>query len=708
MLRFFWFSAITLTALWAVAALPAQYPVPDHDPQYADAGAHIFRPEEVMLMDVTMDPAHLNFFFNNPRSDAYAPCTVRLRNSVIDETYGDVGIRPRGSTARGAKKFPWQLKFNEFTPGQRAHGVEEMNLNPNVSDPTFTRAATIFRVFRAMGVPASRTHQVWLTINDGRRVQCIYTNTEEVDDWFVEAWFGDASGDLYKCRNLDVPANLSYIAPGTPQAYRDKEAYEEIFNDENFVAFADFVNFVNLSSDAEFAARIGDLLNVDGFLRAMAVDMTCGQWDGYWIGANNYYLYQNRTTGRFEYIPWDLDNCFGIDFIVFPILGDFNGTNWATRAYEGWGDRGFGGEFPDPPVLIRRLLEVPQYDQLLQRHARAAADGPFHPRASYPFVDLNRMILDPYAFQGSFSGPSMDNGYTYQDFIQGFDHPAAYQAFTTPCTWGLKPFLERRAEFIAEDYPLPPPLPRVFVNEVVAKNDSGIRDERGEREDWVELYNDEDTAVDLSGAYLGDHAGDPRQWALPAGAVIPPKGFRIVWCDEETADGPWHANFKLDADGEGVYLWRPDAGRNVALDSLLFPPLAGDAAFGRDPDGSSRRVPLPAPTPGTANGDGSFRLALDGHCPGVLTLYAPGAPAGGTVAFLAAAAPGAAVVPPGQPCAGTVLGLDGPTAALVGLAVADANGTAVLARALPAAYCGRLYLQALDLLGCRVSAVVRN
>ena len=70
--------------------------------------------------------------------------------------------------------------------------------------------------------------------------------------------------------------------------------------------------FIEQSDDATFAAQIADRFSVDNFLRSLAVDCANGHWDNMWYGANNYFLYANPDTGRFEYIPYDLDNTGGI------------------------------------------------------------------------------------------------------------------------------------------------------------------------------------------------------------------------------------------------------------------------------------------------------------------------------------------------------------------------------------------------------------
>jgi hypothetical protein len=699
------FALIIFASAFLATPLAAQYQQPLDNAVYADSQENVFLRDEITYVTVTMAPADLQFLLDNRQTDIYKDCSVHIVNSQIDEIYDNVGIRPRGNSGRSAKKNPWKFSFHEFVPGRRLHGLKKMNLGGDAPDPTLSRSSTMFDSFRAMGVPASRTHHVWLKINDGLDVEGLFVHLEQVDEIFVNAWFGNNDGALYKCRIRSQPANLTFQAPGFPATYAAIDAYEEKILGGDYLLLAQFINFINNTAGSQFANEIGDWINVDGFLRAQASDVIAGQWDGMWIGGNNYYLYQNTETGLIEYIPWDLDHSYGMDYLFFPILGNF-GTDFATKPYLNWGNRGFGMTGNEPPPLIERLLDINHYDDVLKGYCREGAAGAFHPNSSFPRIDQLKTMLAPLAFTGSFHNASMDNGYDNADFLAGYDFPAQYSAFTTPATWGLKAYITARREFIASNYPIPAAGPRVFVNEVCADNSSTIADEAGEFDDWVELYNDEDVAVDLSGWFMGDRPGAAREWQFPAGTVIPAKGHLLVWCDNDLLQGPLHTNFKLTSNGEGVHLWMPELFGHVQADSLLFPALSNDESFGRFPDGTPIVEHFVTPTPAQTNEQGGLALRLSGNCPGEISLHVGGATPGGTVAFIAAAGPGSFAIPNGFPCAGLMVSLDANTAMVAGQVNADGNGYASLTTDTPANFCGTIMMQALDISSCTITSVV--
>src|SRR6185369_13778930 len=80
------------------------------------------------------------------------------------------------------------------------------------------------------------------------------------------------------------------------------------------------------------------------------------------------------------------------------------------------------------------------------------------------------------------------------------------------------------------NYGLLAPAP-VVINEWMAANGGpgGFPDPLdGGFQDWFELFNPNFAPVDLSGFYLTDDLSLPGTWQIPAGTVIPARGFLLV------------------------------------------------------------------------------------------------------------------------------------------------------------------------------------
>jgi hypothetical protein len=145
-----------------------------------------------------------------------------------------------------------------------------------------------------------------------------------------------------------------------------------------------------------------------------------------------------------------------------------------------------------------------------------------------------------------------------------------------------------------------------LINEWMASNvnPGGYPDPvDGQYDDWFELYNPSAEAADISGLYLTDNLGNPTQWQIPAGQVIGPRGYKLVWADGQTSqngqgtNGDLHASFNLRAAGEAIGLYAREGTNVVVVDAVTFTNQVGNVSEGRYPDGSSHREFMPVYTP---------------------------------------------------------------------------------------------------------------
>lgn len=125
--------------------------------------------------------------------------------------------------------------------------------------------------------------------------------------------------------------------------------------------------------------------------------------------------------------------------------------------------------------------------------------------------------------------------------------------------------------------------PAVRINEIVAQNTTGAQDENGQYEDWIELYNNGNEAFDLSGGWLSDDGNNVYKWRIPENTVIGAHAYMIIWADEDASEGPLHANFKLGASGEEVWL---STSSGLVLDHMEFGLQSSNVARARIPNGT--------------------------------------------------------------------------------------------------------------------------
>lgn len=142
------------------------------------------------------------------------------------------------------------------------------------------------------------------------------------------------------------------------------------------------------------------------------------------------------------------------------------------------------------------------------------------------------------------------------------------------------------------------PAGDLVINEFMASNDVTQADQDGEFDDWIELYNNSNAEINLEGYTLSDDGNDLAQWAFPAGTVIPAGGYLIVWADDDEDQEGLHANFKLSAGGESLFLVNASG---TIVDEVTFTEQETDSSYGRFPSGTG---PFRTMTP-TFNGENS-------------------------------------------------------------------------------------------------------
>jgi hypothetical protein len=122
----------------------------------------------------------------------------------------------------------------------------------------------------------------------------------------------------------------------------------------------------------------------------------------------------------------------------------------------------------------------------------------------------------------------------------------------------------------------------VVINEIMPRNTETVTDPQGDFDDWIELYNTTDEAIDLSGYYLTDRPNtDPLMWAFPEGTIIEANDYLIVWLDEDTLDEGLHANFKVSVSGESIGFSDPDG---FEISRVSIPEMYSSTTFGRYPN----------------------------------------------------------------------------------------------------------------------------
>jgi spore coat protein H len=441
--------------------------------------------------------------------DRYFRARFIFDDGTTRDTLADVGLRLRGNTSLSAQKKSFKISFNEFVGGRKFQGVRKLNLRGQHNDPTVVREKLFYDVWKRAGMPGRHTAFVRVYVNGAYRG--VYTNVEEIDKLWLKRTYGDNGGNLYKCT---WPANLAYLG-ADPAAYKalmnnpETRAYDLSTNEgaDDYARLVQLITVLNQPVNAGYADALGALLDVDDVLKAFAIDVATGNWDDYFYNKNNYYLYDNPATGRFEFVTFDTDNTFGVDWL---------GKDWAKRNCLAWQHSG------DPRPLATRLLAVPAFHDRFVRYLDTLARFIIEPDSIFPRIDTLHARVTAAAEADVFR--TLDYGYTVEDFHNGFT-----ETIDGHTPYGIKPFLQLRRDSILSQI-------AAQLTGVAEPEEAGLRVYPNPAGDWLYVQTSSGdwtgrwqvTVTDTTGRVVRSSTVSPSAGTLPFSVGDLPAGAYVL------------------------------------------------------------------------------------------------------------------------------------------------------------------------------------
>ncbi|MDP2311959.1 MAG: CotH kinase family protein [Pseudomonadota bacterium] len=319
----------------------------------------------------------------------YERATVVFENPATGkvETWADVGVRYRGHNAYEESKLErrgFKLSFDAFSPNRSFHGVDKINLLGTEGDYTLLRERLALGLMNDAGVESPRVTHARLYV-DGKFMG-LFPNSEEPDDEaFLDAHFGEHDGSYYKIKGYcGGRAALQYMTDN-PLDYVPTYAPKVDTDEADVVAdLMPMLSCASVDTDEELAACLPDHIDVDAWLREIAVDMVLPDVDGMASAGQNFLLYR-PPEGRFVVVPWDKDLSLTLTNHLPEDAGIFTlKPAWLESSQ---------------PVLVNRMRQL--YRQQFCDTVLDVADR-YDPAVLSPRIDALEEQLLPYVKQDPF------------------------------------------------------------------------------------------------------------------------------------------------------------------------------------------------------------------------------------------------------------------------------------------------------------------
>ena len=239
--------------------------------------------------------------------------TVAINGNIFDS----VGIRYKGNSTYTANqvKNPLNIKLDHIIDDQSIEGYGTIKLANAFKDPSFIREVLSYEIARKY-FPASQANFANVYIN-GTHLG-LYTSDQSIDKFFMRAHFGSDENTSVKG---EITSGGGPPSGGVWQYVgQDSNSYFGLYDMKSDYGWDELIDFLDTLNN--YNEYVDQVLNIDRHLWFLAFSNLIVNLDGPINNPQNYYLYKD-DFGRFNPIPWDLNESFGV-FSHHQTLGNLD------------------------------------------------------------------------------------------------------------------------------------------------------------------------------------------------------------------------------------------------------------------------------------------------------------------------------------------------------------------------------------------------
>jgi spore coat protein CotH len=303
-------AALIAILLWVLPAVAA-----------ADEADQIYQPSAMLEIELALSAEAEKSLEEEPDEDVNGTFSAWLSDGTPGGSKTEltkahpVKIHLKGHVGGSFRPLTGKAAFKlKFGKSERFLGLRKMTLNNMVEDPSMIHETLAYSLFRAAGVPASRTGFAYLRVN-GEDFG-VYLDIESLDETALARLYG--AGNTLHLYEGEYGADVDAAGVATLEAVVP-EGDPKFEMDEGEGPPADLEALANAVAalSPSFSARLAGLADLDEVTRMWAVEKYVSHWDGY-SGEeaankpNNYYLHSD-LGGLFQMLPWGTDNTWQIE-----------------------------------------------------------------------------------------------------------------------------------------------------------------------------------------------------------------------------------------------------------------------------------------------------------------------------------------------------------------------------------------------------------
>jgi len=274
----------------------------------------VFDSSQVATIHLTVDPDQFDDIMTLPKGHNKVNADFKFINANNVYSADKVKIRVSGHGSRKFRKVSLHVEFNKGKGGM-FFGRSGIKLRAEYNDPTMIREKLYLDLLNSVGVGCGQGSYTRVYVNG--EPHGLYLMVEDIGESMLMHTIHHgaikdkkALGSLYK-----MGTSVEFKGPRT--ADYPENVHQNIIRGENpkdepmqqFIALMKDLEDWD-PNDTEGVAYWNERMDLDGFLRSMALEYLTGASDAFWWNAHNYYMYYNPQSKVWQFLPVDFDHTF--------------------------------------------------------------------------------------------------------------------------------------------------------------------------------------------------------------------------------------------------------------------------------------------------------------------------------------------------------------------------------------------------------------
>ncbi|KAF9128111.1 hypothetical protein BG015_004398 [Linnemannia schmuckeri] len=401
-----------------------------------------FDSSQIATIHLTAEPTMFDDMINNPLDKKRKAIKVGFKFINADTVYSvsEAKLSVSGNSSRKFKKVSLRIKFND-DKGETFFDRPIIKLRAEATDPTMMREKLYLDILDSVGVAAYQGSYVRVYVNG--KPHGFYLMVEDIEEPFLlntihHGVIKDkkALGSLYQMGLGEA----AMVYKGSSAVHYSPRVYANKIRGPKDKHMQQWISFMKDLQDWNPAAPGGvaywnQRLDLDGYLRSMALEYLAGAWDASWWRGHNFFMYYNPQRKVWQFIPTDFDHTFN------------NGNRPDVHAtYKKFGESHLSHKLTAHPLVTKLIYENKDINKLFETILFTITQDVFNSRVLDARIDAyERQIEQDVAWDYSIDRSKMPGRKIH--WTIAFFHKSV-KGRTGKIIRGLKPWISIRAKSV--------------------------------------------------------------------------------------------------------------------------------------------------------------------------------------------------------------------------------------------------------------------